>query len=189
MEHEVEGSRPRGRPKKTWKEVVREDCQGRKLNKEDATDRCKWRKVIKEAQWSGWVWVGECFFWYRPTRVVPDQRPLIGRCCCYCCSVGWAGLTPPNSSHHMNSFCAMHLFRITAFHWWCWFWETFELNIPSKTKRIKFFYNCTGVLNYWKLCDEQIYLILYVMLLTKTYWKWLVFDSFQLRSSNGNQKP
>jgi len=24
--------------------------------------------------------VGECFFWYRPTRVVPDQRPLNGRC-------------------------------------------------------------------------------------------------------------
>jgi len=40
MEHEVEGSRPRGRPKKTWKEVVREDCQARKLNKEDAMDRC-----------------------------------------------------------------------------------------------------------------------------------------------------
>jgi len=29
--------------------------------------------------------VGECFFWYRPTRVVPDQRPLNGRCCCCCC--------------------------------------------------------------------------------------------------------
>jgi len=42
-----------------------------KLNKEDAVDRCKWRKVIKEARWSGWVWVGECFFWYQPTRVVP----------------------------------------------------------------------------------------------------------------------
>jgi len=24
--------------------------------------------------------VGECFFWYRLTRVVPDQRPLNGRC-------------------------------------------------------------------------------------------------------------
>ena len=85
MEHEVEGSRPRGRPKKTWKEVVREDCQARKLNKEDdAMDHCKWSKVIKEARWSGWVWVGECFFWYRPTRVVPDQRPLNGRCCCCC---------------------------------------------------------------------------------------------------------
>jgi len=24
-----------------------------------------------------------CFFWYRPTRVVPEQRPLNGCCCCY----------------------------------------------------------------------------------------------------------
>ena len=47
MEHEVEGSGPRGRPKKTWKEVVREDCQARKLNKEDAMDRCKWRNGDK----------------------------------------------------------------------------------------------------------------------------------------------
>ena len=27
--------------------------------------------------------MGECFFWYWPTRVVPDQRPLNGRCCYY----------------------------------------------------------------------------------------------------------
>jgi len=82
MEYEVEGSRPRGRPKTTWKEVVREDCRARKLNKEDAVNRCKWRKVIKEVCWPGWVWAGKCFFWYRPTRVVPDKRPLNG-CCCY----------------------------------------------------------------------------------------------------------
>ena len=25
--------------------------------------------------------MGECFFWYRPIRVVLDQRPLNGRCC------------------------------------------------------------------------------------------------------------
>jgi len=31
--------------------------------------------------------VGEISFWYRPTRVVPDQRPLNGRCCC-CFSIG-----------------------------------------------------------------------------------------------------
>jgi len=30
----------------------------------------------------GWAWAGECFFWYRPTRVVPDKRPLNGCCCC-----------------------------------------------------------------------------------------------------------
>ena len=33
-----------------WKKAVREDCRARKLNKEDAMDHCKWRKVIKEAR-------------------------------------------------------------------------------------------------------------------------------------------
>ena len=36
--------------KRTWKEVVQEDCQARKQNKEDAVDRCKWRKVINVDQ-------------------------------------------------------------------------------------------------------------------------------------------
>jgi len=31
-------------------EVVQEDCQARKLNKEDAMDRCKWRKMIKDVR-------------------------------------------------------------------------------------------------------------------------------------------
>ena len=83
MEYDVEGPRPRKRPKRTWREVVREDCQARKLNKEDAIDRCKWRKVIKDVRWSGWVWVSECFFWYRPTRVVLDKGPLNGCVCVY----------------------------------------------------------------------------------------------------------
>ena len=48
MEYEVEGPRPSGRPKRTWREVVREDCQARKMNKEDAINRCKWRKMIKD---------------------------------------------------------------------------------------------------------------------------------------------
>ena len=25
--------------------------------------------------------MGECFFWYQPTRVVPDKWPLNGCCC------------------------------------------------------------------------------------------------------------
>ena len=33
MEYEVEGPRPRRSPKRTWREVVREDCQARKLNR------------------------------------------------------------------------------------------------------------------------------------------------------------
>ena len=47
MEYEVEGSRPRGRPKRTWKEVVQKDCQARHCNKEDAMDHGRWKKLIK----------------------------------------------------------------------------------------------------------------------------------------------
>jgi len=49
MEYEVEGSRPRGRPNRTWREVVREDCQACKLNTQDAMD-AKWRKLIKDVR-------------------------------------------------------------------------------------------------------------------------------------------
>jgi len=38
MEHEVDGPRPRGRPKRTWSAVVESDCQAYKLNKEDAVE-------------------------------------------------------------------------------------------------------------------------------------------------------
>ena len=49
-EYEVAGPRPRGRPKRTWREVVKEDCQACKLNKEDAMDRSKRRKLIKDVR-------------------------------------------------------------------------------------------------------------------------------------------
>jgi len=44
----VKGARTRGRPKKTWREIVEKDCQARKLNKEDAIDRKVWRKQIRD---------------------------------------------------------------------------------------------------------------------------------------------
>jgi len=47
MEYEVEDSRPSSRPKRTWKEVVQEDCQPLNLNREDAMDRGRWKKLIK----------------------------------------------------------------------------------------------------------------------------------------------
>jgi len=48
MEYEVEGARPRGRPKKTWKEIVEKDCHAHKLNTEDSMDRNRWRKLIRD---------------------------------------------------------------------------------------------------------------------------------------------
>jgi len=48
MAYEIEGARPRGRPKKTWREIVEKDCQACKLNREGAMDRNRWRKQIKD---------------------------------------------------------------------------------------------------------------------------------------------
>jgi len=45
MDCEVEYVRSKGRPKKTWTEVMEKDCQ---LCKEDAMDHRKWRKLIKD---------------------------------------------------------------------------------------------------------------------------------------------
>jgi len=50
MEYEVVGPRPRGKPKRTYREVVEKDCQEHKLNKEDAMDYSKWRKLIKDVR-------------------------------------------------------------------------------------------------------------------------------------------
>ena len=47
MEYDVEGSRSRGRPKRTWKEVMQKDCQACNLKKKDAMDRGRWKKLIK----------------------------------------------------------------------------------------------------------------------------------------------
>ena len=44
MEYEVEGARPRGRQKKTWREIVEKHCQACKLNREYAMDCNRWRK-------------------------------------------------------------------------------------------------------------------------------------------------
>jgi len=46
MEYKVEGTRPGGRPKKTWREIVEKDCRARGLNAEDAMCHSRWRKQI-----------------------------------------------------------------------------------------------------------------------------------------------
>jgi len=50
-----------------------------------------WILVHGGSWWSRWLWVGDCFFWYRPTRVVPDKETLNG-CVCVCVCYLWVGL-------------------------------------------------------------------------------------------------
>jgi len=66
-EYEVQGARPRGRPKKTWREIVEKDCQAHKLNREDAMDRNRWMKQIRATDDHDWC------EWYRLTQVVQDK--------------------------------------------------------------------------------------------------------------------
>jgi len=44
----VEGARPRGGPKKTWREIVEKHCQACKLNRKDAMDHIRWMKQIMD---------------------------------------------------------------------------------------------------------------------------------------------
>jgi len=46
--YEVEGGRPRSRPKKTWTVIVQKDCQACKSNRGDAMDHSRWKKQIKD---------------------------------------------------------------------------------------------------------------------------------------------
>jgi len=54
MEYKVENARPRGWPKNTWREIVeivKKDCQACGLNREDAIDRSRWMKQIRDDWW------------------------------------------------------------------------------------------------------------------------------------------
>jgi len=44
----VEGAKPKGRSKITWREIVEKDCQACKLNREDAMDHNRCRKQIRD---------------------------------------------------------------------------------------------------------------------------------------------
>jgi len=52
------------------------DCVLHKLISNIVVDCSRRRKLIKDVWWLRWLWVGECFFWYQRTRVVPDPSAV-----------------------------------------------------------------------------------------------------------------
>ena len=48
MEYEVEGARPRDKPKRTWRMVVQKDCHVQKLDRDDAVGHSRWSKQITD---------------------------------------------------------------------------------------------------------------------------------------------
>ena len=51
MDYEVDGKRPRGRPEKTWKDLVEKDMVARGLSRGDAIDRERWRAGVHGCKW------------------------------------------------------------------------------------------------------------------------------------------
>ena len=47
MEMEVHGRRRRGRPKKRWKDSIREDLEFKGIDEAEAHDRARWRRLIR----------------------------------------------------------------------------------------------------------------------------------------------
>ncbi len=46
MEVNAEGSRGRGRPRKTWLKMVEEEMRAMGLTRRDAENRAKWRRLL-----------------------------------------------------------------------------------------------------------------------------------------------
>ena len=78
-----------------WQEDMERGCAkrlpARNLNKEDAMDRGRWKKLIKIGWWSVW-WVGECFFGWVFLLVPvhpgsPGQRAVKWSLLCYCITI------------------------------------------------------------------------------------------------------
>ena len=88
------------------------------MNKEDAMDRCKWRKMIKDVRWLGWVWVGVSSGTGLPG--LSQTQPLNG-CVCVCVSYpSWSSdilyQVPPSTTIHsillVQFICLTVLFHI-----------------------------------------------------------------------------
>ena len=47
---EIDGKRPKGRPRKTWLETIQSDMRGVGLKAQDALDRVKWRPGISSGR-------------------------------------------------------------------------------------------------------------------------------------------
>jgi len=94
MEYEVEGARPTDRPRKTWREIVEKDCKACKLNREDAMDRYRWKKHIRDDWWvmtmigvSGWMFLLVLVHSGCPGHSPESHKMVVCVCDCVCVSV------------------------------------------------------------------------------------------------------
>ena len=96
--------------------TAEQDCPARKLNTEDAMDCSKWRKLIKDVRWSGWVWVGEFLLVpaYPGSPVLTAVKRL-----CVCVRV-WECEWYSWTNHMQTSYLALFLLHWHELPFHCW---------------------------------------------------------------------
>ena len=71
---DVRGKRGKGRPRKSWDDVIMDDLNSCNLNKESALDRVTWRSIVKSATKTS----NPCF---------KERKRLTGYVCMYVCFI------------------------------------------------------------------------------------------------------
>ena len=92
MEYKVEGSRPRGRPKSTWREVVEKDVNWTRRTLWIVVDGGSWERCLMIGMdVNGWT------FLLVPAWPGSPRQRAVKRLCVYVCVIGvgafWAGRT------------------------------------------------------------------------------------------------
>ena len=99
---QVDGDGVKGRPRKRWREVLKEDMRKKWLCREDACDRSRWRRML----WEGYRWG-----W--PQYTGKNNLVKINGCCCCCCCL------------FISRICNLVVFE-EVYHW------QFSSDCPSK---------------------------------------------------------
>jgi len=103
VENEVEGARPRGRPKKTWREILEEVRQAHKLNMEDMMDETDEGRMMATIGASGWMSVVIPAHPGCPGQNPESRKTVVCMCvcCCMCaCGIAESTLMSSVSSAH-----------------------------------------------------------------------------------------
>ena len=107
----------------------------------DWIGRMPWIVVVGETDrddlWPRWEWVGECFFWYWLTRVVPDKiQRAVKRLCLYIVRI------TSGSQYRINTVGHIVLVQLVQF-------LSSTMNDRMKSSIFSDFLNCAGDVEEW----------------------------------------
>ena len=132
---------------------------------------------------SGWVWVGECFFWYCPTQLVLDK--LLLNSCVWWRSVQtllyvYSCLFDTSASSMLEVLNRMCCIKLAGkFSKTVWGLESFGIWCKRSLKPFEFHYFIVAVSTVWKFCNQYWTIVCTTDSneATRAMYMWLVIPS------------